>query len=101
MLGARTHKCHRDVSSDQKMTEGKVMVKVTMTFRIASLLAMYNMIQVSDIGPSWPSCFLIFFICCGYSFELHQQVNAIQMGTRNICLYKEVDWLYSEDYGIA
>ena len=41
---------------------------------------------------------LVFFIhciyksiCCGYSFELHRQVDAIQMGTHNICLYKEVD----------
>ena len=25
-----------------------------------------------------------------YSFELHQ-VDAIQMGTHNMCLYKEVD----------
>ena len=43
MLGARTVKCHRDVSSDQKMTlRAKVMVKVTMTltFRTASQLAM-------------------------------------------------------------
>ena len=42
MLGARTlkHTCSRDVSSDQKMTlKAKVMVKVTMTFRTASLLA--------------------------------------------------------------
>ena len=30
-------------------------------------------------------------ICCGYSFELHQQVDAIQMSIHNICLYKEVD----------
>ena len=30
-------------------------------------------------------------MCCGYSFELHQQVDAIQMGPYNICLYKEVD----------
>ena len=30
-------------------------------------------------------------ICYGYQFELHWQVNAIQMGTHNICLYKEVD----------
>ena len=45
------------------------------------------------------SVFLFFFgltffiknICCGYSFELHQQVDAIQMSTHNICLYKEVD----------
>ena len=34
---------------------------------------------------------LIIFICCGYSFELHQQVDAVQMGTHNMCLYKEVD----------
>ena len=25
-----------------------------------------------------------------YSFELHLQVDAIQMSTHNICLYKEV-----------
>ena len=40
MLGARTLKRRRDVSSDQKMTlRAKVVVKVTMTFRTASLLA--------------------------------------------------------------
>ena len=30
-------------------------------------------------------------ICYGYSFKLHRQVDAIQMGTHSICLYKEVD----------
>ena len=41
MLGARTLKRCRDVSSDQKMTvRATVMVKVTMTFRTTSLLAM-------------------------------------------------------------
>ena len=41
MLGARTLKRRRDVCSDQKMTlRAKVIVKVTMTFRTASLLAM-------------------------------------------------------------
>ena len=36
-------------------------------------------------------------ICCGYSFELqlHRQVDAIQIGTHNICLYKEVDKKYA------
>ena len=39
-------------------------------------------------------CFCVFpdflykSICCGYSFELHRQVDAIQMGTHNICLFK-------------
>ena len=33
-------------------------------------------------------------ICCGYLFELHGQVNAIQMDTHNICLYK-VDKKYT------
>ena len=37
------------------------------------------------------SDFLYKTICCVYSFELHRQVDAIQMGTHNICLYKEVD----------
>ena len=37
-------------------------------------------------------------ICCGYSFELHRQVDAIQMGTHNICLYKEVDKKYTGCY---
>ena len=32
--------------------------------------------------------FLYESICCGYSFELHRQVDAIQMGTHNISLYK-------------
>ena len=45
--------------------------------------------------------FLFFFsnfiykgICCGCSFELHQQVDAIQMSTHNIRLYKEVKKKY-------
>ena len=41
MLGARTLKQSMDVSDDQKMTlRAEVMVKVAMTFRTASLLAM-------------------------------------------------------------
>ena len=43
-------------------------------------------------------CYCVFFfsdflnksICFGYSFELHRQVDALQMGTHNICLYKDV-----------
>ena len=34
-------------------------------------------------------------ICCGYSFELHRQVDAIQMCTHNICLYKKVKKKYT------
>ena len=30
------------------------------------------------------SDFLYLSICCGYSVELHQQVDAIHMGTHNI-----------------
>ena len=36
------------------------------------------------------SDFLYKGICCEYSFELHRQVDAIQMSTHNIYLYKEV-----------
>ena len=34
-------------------------------------------------------------MCCGYPFELHRQVDAIQMGNHNICLYKETDQTYT------
>ena len=30
-------------------------------------------------------------ICCWYSFELPRLVEAIQMSTHNICLYKTID----------
>ena len=41
---------------------------------------------------------MIFFInlYCGYPFELHRQVDAIQVGTHNICLYTEVVKNYSD-----
>ena len=42
------------------------------------------------------SAFLYKSICCGYSFELHRQVDAIQMGTYNKCLYKEVYKKYTD-----
>ena len=35
------------------------------------------------------SDFLYKSICYGYSFELHCQVDAIQMGTHYICFYTE------------
>ena len=35
------------------------------------------------------SDFLYKSICSGYSFELHRQVDAIQMGTHNIHLLKK------------
>ena len=41
------------------------------------------------------SDFLYKGICSGYSFELHQQVDAIQMVTHYICLHKEVDKNYT------
>ena len=41
------------------------------------------------------SDFLYKTICFGYSFELHRQVDAIQMGIHNICLYNEIDKKYT------
>ena len=41
------------------------------------------------------SDFLYKGIYWGYSFELHRQVDAIQMSTHNICLYKELDKKYT------
>ena len=64
----------------------------------------YKKDQKKTFDYNYAVFFLIFFIktCCGYSFELHQQVDAIQMSTHNICLYEEVDQKYTgcnEDYG--
>ena len=42
------------------------------------------------------SDFLYKGICCEYSFELHRQVDAIQMSTHNISLYKEVNKRYTD-----
>ena len=71
MLGAKFLKCSEGVFPGQKMAlRAKVMVKVTMTCITASVSnARYNMIQVSNIGPSWPSCF--FFM--RYIFSLFQR----------------------------
>ena len=48
-----------------------------------------------DVYAIFVSDFLYKSICSGYSFELHQQVDAIQMGIHNICLDKEVDKKYT------
>ena len=44
-----------------------------------------------DIYAIFFSEFLYKSTCCGYSFEVHPEVDAIQMGTHNICLYREID----------
>ena len=41
------------------------------------------------------SDFLYKRICCGYSFELLRQLDVVQMGTHNICLYTEIDKKYT------
>ena len=51
---------------------------------------------LNDVYANFFSDFLYKSICCGYPFELHRQVDTIQMGTHNICcLYKEVDKKYT------
>ena len=42
------------------------------------------------------SDFLYKSIYCGYSIKLHLQFDAIQMGTHNICLYKEANQKITE-----
>ena len=41
---------------------------------------------------------LIKNICCGYSFELPQQIKTIQTSTHNICFYKENQKIISHKY---
>ena len=45
---------------------------------------------VFRLQPHCTFClFLYKGICCGYPFELHRLVDAIQMSSYNICFYKE------------
>ena len=55
------------------------------------ILRVHLKISSCDVFVLCFSHFLYISICCGYSFELHRQVDGIQMGTHNICLYKEVN----------
>ena len=43
----------------------------------------------SVVFTSVPFCLLFKGICCKYPFVLHGHVDAIEMGTYNICFYKE------------
>ena len=49
----------------------------------------------SNANMRFYSDFLYKSICFGYPFELHRQVDVIQMGTHNICFHKEVDKKYT------
>ena len=83
---------------------GKLVVKYVPTFTKGTLLKKRS---VKDLSNDACVIFFFFFcVCvflilfikalwCGYTFEWHQQVNAIQMGAPNICLYKEVDKKYT------
>ena len=69
------------------------MVKYVPTYAKGTLINSVKDLS-SDASAVLLCCFSDFLyknICCEYSFELHRKVNAIQMDTHNICLYKEVD----------
>ena len=96
MLGVRNLKHSRDVSYDQKMDlRTKVMVKVIMTYRIRISVsnAMNNMIQVSELRPSWPSCILFIMsnistiICSTADLQLPKVVHC-SLCTLSIFLLK-------------
>ena len=92
---------------------GKLVVKYVPTYTKGALKKKKKKKKKRSVKDLHVSCdvFVLFFfcvcfflilfyksICCGYSFELHQQVDAIQMCTHNICLYKhdkEVDKKYN------
>ena len=75
--------------------QGKLTIKYISTYTKGTLKTRSAKDLTNDAYTAFfCACFPDFLyksICCGYSFELHQQVDAIQMGTRNICLYKEED----------
>ena len=75
---------------------GKLAVKYVPTYTKGTLLKK----SVKDLSKDAYAMFLHCFflsnflykhVCCGYSFELHRRVDAIQKSTHNIWLYKEID----------
>ena len=82
---------------------GKLAVKYVSTYTKGTL-KQRSVKDLANDAYEMLLCFLFFpdflhkSICCGYSSELHQQVDAIQMGTHNICLYKEADKKYTGCY---
>ena len=77
---------------------GKDVVKYVSTYTRDTLK---NQQRTYVMMLMWCFCMFVFFwyksICYGYSFELHRQVDAIQMSTHNVilCLYKESDKKYT------
>ena len=79
----------------------KLVVKYVSTYlKYAIKIRSANDLSSGAYAMFWHLCvcvcvcfsdFLYESICYGYSFEFHQQVDAIQMGTHNICIYEEVD----------
>ena len=67
------------------------MVKYVLTYTKGTLKKRSAKDLLNDVYAMFMflcfSDFLYKSICCGYSLELHQQVDAIQMGTLNIYLY--------------
>ena len=49
----------------------------------------------------FPDFFFYKSIYCGYPYELHRQVDAIQMGTHNICHYDKSTLAEIKDYRIT
>ena len=79
---ARKTKVKHLVNSILACIKDRLKFNIRLNFNLVN----YNAIFFSD--------FLYKGICCGYSFELHRLVDAIQMSTHNICLYKEVKKKY-------
>ena len=81
---------------------GKLVIKYVASYTKGTLKSYQRFILSRAYLVMLMWLFLCFFsyclhksICCRYSFELHRQVDAIQMGTHTIGLYKEVDKKYT------
>ena len=75
---------------------GKLVVKYLSTYTKGTLKKdqwrtyLMMLLQYFCVAFFFPD-FLHKSLCCGYPFELHRQVDALQMGTHSIYLYREVE----------
>ena len=91
------------IKIDQRMTYLKMIIRCLFVFSLTDFLyksiscgylfELHRLVDAIQIGTH--NICLYKSISCGYLFELHRLVDAIQIGTHNICLYKNTNKKYS------
>ena len=72
------------IATDKRDVQINTVFDLIMAHTLISAVKQFRSLQIT----ASVFCLLHKGVCCGYPFELHQLVDAIQMSTHNICFYK-------------